>query len=70
MKSPTMPATKISTEDQQVTQQEIENRQLPQDFTAQALQSRNKARQSGRYVSAEAVMGRLEEMLATSQRTR
>jgi hypothetical protein len=33
-------------------------------FVARALASRDKARRSGRYVSSEAVVGRLEKMLA------
>ncbi len=55
---------------EQAIRENIECRQLQQTFIAYALNSRDKARQSGRYVSTGSVIAHLEEMLATSQRTR
>lgn len=45
----------------------IERRRLQSEFIARGLRSRDDARQSGCYVSADAVMGRLENMLAAAK---
>ena len=45
----------------------IGRRQIQQEFIARGLRSRDDARQTGKYVSAEAVIGRLEQMLATAK---
>jgi hypothetical protein len=45
----------------------IGRRQLQQEFIARGLRSRDDARQTGKYTSADAVIGRLEQMLATAK---
>ena len=45
----------------------IERRQVRQEFIARGLRSRDDARQTGKYASADAVIGRLERMLATAK---
>ena len=45
----------------------IERRQVRQEFIARGLRSRDDARQTGKYASADAVIGRLEQMLATAK---
>jgi predicted transcriptional regulator len=45
----------------------IERRQVRQEFIARGLRSRDEARQTGKYASADAVIGRLERMLATAK---
>ncbi len=42
----------------------ITRRQLQNEFVARGLASRDYARETGTYVSSEAVLGRLEKMLA------
>lgn len=52
---------------EQSVRESIERRQIQQEFITRGLRSRDDARQSGKYVSADAVVGRLEKMLATAQ---
>jgi predicted transcriptional regulator len=52
---------------EQSIRENIERRQFQQAFITRGLRSRDEARQTGRYVSADAVIGRLEEMLASAK---
>ena len=45
----------------------IARRQLRGEFIARGLSSREHARKTGVYVSADAVLGRLEKMLASAK---
>ena len=45
----------------------IARRQLRSEFVARGLASREHARETGRYVSADAVLGRLKKMLANAK---
>lgn len=45
----------------------INRRQLQAEFIARGLASREQARETGTYVSADAVLGRLETMLASAK---
>ena len=42
----------------------FERRQARREFIARGLRSRAEARRTGRYVKSDAVIGRLEKMLA------
>jgi predicted transcriptional regulator len=52
---------------EQAIRDSIVRRQVQQEFIARGLRSRDKARQSGEYVAADAVIGRLEQMLASAK---
>ena len=52
---------------EQSIRESIQRRQIRQEFIARGLRSRDDARQTGKYASADAVIGRLEQMLATAQ---
>ena len=52
---------------EQSIRESIERRELQSEFIARGLRSREDARQSGRYVSSEAVMQRLEARLAAAK---
>lgn len=52
---------------EQAIRESIERRQNRQEFIARGLRSRESARQIGKYVSAESVVGRLEQMLAQAK---
>lgn len=52
---------------EQSIRESIGRRQVQQEFIARGLRSRDDARQTGKYVSADAVVGRLEKMLAIAQ---
>ena len=52
---------------EQSIRENVERRQFQQAFVARGLRSRDSARQSGRYVSADAVIERLEAMLAAAK---
>lgn len=52
---------------EQSIRESIGRRQIQQEFIARGLRSRDEARQTGNYVSADAVIGRLEKMLATTK---
>ena len=52
---------------EQSIRESIERRQAQQGFVARGLASRDKAKQTGQYVSADAVVGRLEKMLAKAK---
>jgi hypothetical protein len=45
----------------------ITRRQLQGEFVARGLASREHARQTGAYVSADAVLGKLEKMLSAAK---
>lgn len=45
----------------------ITRRQLQSEFVARGLASREQARKTGSYVNADAVLGRLEKMLASAR---
>jgi predicted transcriptional regulator len=55
---------------EQSIRENVERRQFQQAFIARGLRSRDEARQTGRYVSADAVIGRLEKMLASAKAAR
>lgn len=52
---------------EQSIRESIGRRQIQQEFIARGLRSRDDARQTGKYASADAVIGRLEQMLATAK---
>jgi hypothetical protein len=52
---------------EQSIRESIGRRQVQQEFIARGLRSRDDARQTGKYASADAVIGRLEQMLATAK---
>jgi predicted transcriptional regulator len=52
---------------EQSIRESIGRRQIQQEFIARGLRSRDNARQTGKYASADAVIGRLEQMLATAK---
>jgi len=52
---------------EQSIRESIGRRQVQQAFIARGLRSRDDARQTGKYASADAVIGRLEQMLATAK---
>lgn len=54
----------------QSIRENVERRQLQSEFVARGLRSRNSARRSGKYVDADTVVGRLEEMLKQAKRAR
>lgn len=45
----------------------IERRRLRSEFIARGLLSRDRARETGRYIEADDVLGRMETMLAKSK---
>jgi len=45
----------------------IARRQLRSEFVSRGLASREHARETGTYIGADAVLGRLEKMLATTK---
>ena len=55
---------------EQSIRENVERRRFQQAFIARGLRSRDEARQTGRYVSADAVIGRLEKMLASVKAAR
>ncbi len=57
----------LSTFVEQAIREGIARRQNQQEFIARGLQAGAEARQSGDYVSAEAVIEKLEQMLSTAQ---
>lgn len=52
---------------EQSIRESIERRQVRQEFIARGLRSRDDARQTGKYASAESVIERLEHMLAAAK---
>ena len=52
---------------EQSIRESIGRRQVQQEFIARGLRSRDDARQTGKYASADAVIGHLEQMLATAK---
>jgi len=52
---------------EQAIRESIGRRQVQQEFITRGLRSRDDARQTGKYASADSVIGRLEEMLATAK---
>lgn len=57
----------ISSFVEQSIRDSIERRRYQQEFLARGLASRDKAHQTGEYVPADAVIGRLEQMLARAK---
>lgn len=53
---------------EQAIRDSIERRQHQRDFIARGLRSREDAERTGNYADAEAVIGRLERMLASARR--
>lgn len=52
---------------EQSIRESIERRQIRQEFIARGLRSRDDARQTGKYASADSVIGRLEQILETAK---
>jgi predicted transcriptional regulator len=52
---------------EQSIREKIERRQLQHEFIARGLRSRDDAQRSGKYVSADDVVTRLDAMLATAK---
>ncbi len=52
---------------EQSIRESIERRLAQREFITRGLASRDKAKQSGKYVSSDAVVGRLEKMLAQAK---
>jgi predicted transcriptional regulator len=52
---------------EQSIRESIERRLAQREFIARGLASRDKAKQSGKYVSSDTVVGRLEKMLAQAK---
>jgi len=52
---------------EQSIRENIQRRQLQTEFIERGLLSRDAARQNNAYLSAEAVVGRLEEMLSAAK---
>lgn len=52
---------------EQSIRESIERRQLQHEFIARGLRSRDDARRTDTYASSTAVIGRLEQMLATAK---
>lgn len=52
---------------EQAIRESIVRRQSQQAFIARGLRSRDDARQTGQYASAESVVSRLEQMLAAAK---
>lgn len=52
---------------EQAIRERIEKRLHQQEFIARGLRSRDDARRSGKYIDADAVVGRLEQMLAQAK---
>jgi predicted transcriptional regulator len=57
----------ISSFVEQSIRDNIERRRHQREFIARGLASREEARQTGAYVEADAVLGRLERMLAEAK---
>lgn len=55
---------------EQAIRESIERRQHQQEFIARGLRSRDDARQSGKYIGADSVVGRLEQLLAEAKASR
>ena len=55
---------------EQSIRENVERRRFQQAFIARGLRSRDEARQTGRYVSADTVIGRLEKMLPSVKAAR
>ena len=52
---------------EQSIRESIDRRRHQREFIARGLASRDDARRTGKYVSADAVLGRLEHMLAAAK---
>jgi hypothetical protein len=55
---------------EQSIRESIERRQAQREFIARELRSRDAARRTGKYVKSDAVIGRLEKMLARTKACR
>jgi predicted transcriptional regulator len=54
---------------EQSIRESIERRQAQREFIARGLRCRDEARRTGKFVKSEAVIGRLERMLARAKKS-
>ena len=59
----------LSSFTEQALREQIKRRKIQDEFIARGLASRNKARQSGEYYSAEDVLAGLDSMLAKAEKS-
>ncbi len=59
----------LSSFTEQALREQIKRRKIQDEFIARGLVSRNKARQSGEYYSAEDVLAGLDSMLAKAEKS-
>ena len=59
----------LSSFTEQALREQIKRRKIQDEFIARGLASRNKARQSGEYYSAEDVLASLDTMLAKAEKS-
>jgi predicted transcriptional regulator len=59
----------LSSFTEQALREQIKRRKIQDEFIARGLASRNKARQSGEYYSAEDVLAGLDTMLAKAEKS-
>ncbi len=59
----------LSSFTEQALREQIKRRKIQDEFIARGLVSRNKARQSGEYYSAEDVLAGLDSMLARAEKS-
>jgi len=59
----------LSSFTEQALREQIKRRKIQDEFIARGLASRNKARQSGEYYSAENVLAGLDSMLAKAEKS-
>ncbi|HHB76876.1 MAG TPA: prevent-host-death protein [Desulfobulbus sp.] len=59
----------LSSFTEQALREQIKRRKIQDEFIARGLESRNKARKSGEYYSAEDVLSGLDAMLAKAEKS-
>jgi len=59
----------LSSFTEQALREHIKRRKIQDEFVARGLASRNKAKQSGEYYSAEEVLASLDSMLAKAEKS-
>lgn len=59
----------LSSFTEQALREQIKRRKIQDEFIARGLESRDKARQSGEYYSAEDVLSGLDAMLAKAEKS-
>ncbi|HEB68628.1 MAG TPA: prevent-host-death protein [Desulfobulbus sp.] len=59
----------LSSFTEQALREQIKRRKIQDEFIARGLESRDKARQSGEYYSAENVLAGLDAMLAKAEKS-